>query len=218
MSTPHHPPNGIEALCLRAVQEAGVDGAGVSMLSRDGTPDPVFATDVLSALVEDLQFTLGVGPCFDAVATQAPVLVGDLTNPDQEVADGPFRDEAASAGIRAVFAVPVGVAGRVLGTLDLYRGSPGPLSSSQLRRTLATADAIGGALLDGGALPPNALEHVRHRAAVHQAAGMVMMQMDVSIEEALLVLRATAYAEGTSINELAAALVDGRRRFAREQV
>jgi AmiR/NasT family two-component response regulator len=46
---------------------------------------------------------------------------------------------------------------------------------------------------------------------------MVMMQMDLSIEEALLVLRATAYAEGTSINELAAALVDGRRRFAREQ-
>ena len=34
-----------------------------------------------------------------------------------------------------------------------------------------------------------------YRMVVHQAAGMAMMQLDTTIEEALLRLRATAYAE-----------------------
>src|SRR3954468_8323364 len=209
----------IATWCALVVQQAAVDGAGVSVLSAAGTPDPVHTTDELSALVEDLQFTLGVGPCFDAVTTGEPVLVSDLADPHWEVVAGwqAFLDEAVSAGIRGVFAFPLGVAGASVGTLDLYRSTPGPLSSDGVRRTLATAGAIGSALVSGGASSTEALEHVRHRAAVHQAAGMVMVQMDVGIDEALVLLRATAYAEGTSINEVAASVVAGRRRFTREE-
>ncbi len=51
---------------------------------------------------------------------------------------------------------------------------------------------------------------------VHQAAGMVMGQLDSSIEEAMVRLRATAFAEGLNINELAADVVNGRRRILKE--
>jgi AmiR/NasT family two-component response regulator len=52
---------------------------------------------------------------------------------------------------------------------------------------------------------------------VHQAAGMVMAQTDTSIASALAQLRATAFSEGISINDLAADVVAGRRRFSKEQ-
>lgn len=196
-----------------------MDGAGVSVLTSDGTPDPVFATDDLSALVEDLQFTLGVGPCFDASRHQSPVLVSDLLDPSEGVQLGwpAFVDEAVLAGIRAVFAFPLGLGSLRLGTVDLYRSTPGPLSSVELGRLLVLADSIGIALLADEVVPPEQVDDLRHRAIVHQAAGMVMLQVDSTIEDALLVLRSTAYSEGTPINELAAEVVGGRRRLTKEQ-
>jgi hypothetical protein len=209
----------MERLCVLGVQGAGVDGAGVSMVTLDGTPDPVFATDDLSSLVEDLQFTLGVGPCFDAARHGSPVLVADLLDPGEGVQHGwpAFVDEAVAAGVRAVFAFPLGLGSMRLGTLDLYRATPGELSSAELARMLLLADSIGMALLDGGVIPAEQPDQVRHRAVVHQAAGMVMVQLDTSIEEALLLLRSTAYAEGIPINGLATDVVDGRRRLTKEQ-
>lgn len=208
----------MEQLCVLGVREAGVDGAGVSMLTADGTPDPVFATDELSGLVEDLQFTLGVGPCYDASRHRSPVLVADLLDPAEGVQAGwpAFVDEAVDAGVRAVFAFPLGMGSIRIGTLDLYRSTPGPMSPDELARTLVLADAVGMTLLDDGVAPPDQVDETRHRAVVHQAAGMAMIQLDVTIEEALLVLRSTAYAEGTPINELATSVVDGRRRFTKE--
>ena len=53
--------------------------------------------------------------------------------------------------------------------------------------------------------------------SVHRAAGMVMAQLDSSIDEALARMRAAAFAEGVPIGELADDVVDGRRRFQKEQ-
>jgi hypothetical protein len=209
----------MEELCVPGVREASVDGAGVSMLTLEGTPDPVYASDERSALVEELQFTLGVGPCFDATRHRSPVLVSDLLDPAEGVRAGwpAFVDEAVLAGIRAIFAFPLGVGSIRLGTLDLYRSTPGPLTSVQLGSVLAMADTVGMALLDQTPTAPEQPDDQLHRPVVHQAAGMVMIQLDSTIEEALLVLRSTAYAEGIPLNELATAVVDGRRRLTKEQ-
>jgi GAF domain len=209
----------IGGLCELGVQQGGVDGAGVSMLSADGNPDPVYSTDELSALIEDLQFTLGEGPCFDAKTNRAPVLISDLAAREEGLAQRwpIFLEEAVRAGVRAVFAFPLGIGASSLGTLDLYRSSPGPLDDNQLSQTLSTADALGIALLDKRSPDIDSGEYAWQRMTVHQAAGMVMMQMEGSIEDALLRLRATAYSEDRSINDVAADVVDGHRRFAKEQ-
>ena len=55
-------------------------------------------------------------------------------------------------------------------------------------------------------------------ALVHQAAGMVMVQLDVTIDEAMAVLRATAFAEATSLGVLASAVVERRRRLGKGSV
>jgi hypothetical protein len=46
---------------------------------------------------------------------------------------------------------------------------------------------------------------------------MVMVQTGGTIEEALLLLRASAYGEGRSVNDVAADVLAGRRRFEKEE-
>jgi GAF domain-containing protein len=208
----------IGGLCEQGVRASGVDGAGVSVIATSGGPQPVMSTDDRSSLIEDLQFTLGEGPCFDATSHRSPILISDLTACEEGVASRwpAFLNEAVAAGVRAVFAFPLGVGATTVGTLDLYRSTPGPLSEQQLNASLVTADSIGVALLSEDSV--ETLEQSgRLRMTVHQAAGMVMVQTGRTIGDALLMLRATAYGEGRSINDLAADVLAGRRRYDKEE-
>lgn len=98
----------------------------------------VCATDEGSARIEELQFTLGEGPCVDAVRTGAPVLVPNLGEPnDLNVDRRPgFMEGAGAAGVRAVFAFPLRVGAINVGALDLYRNRPGALTAAQLSGAL----------------------------------------------------------------------------------
>lgn len=190
----------------------------MSVTATSGGAQPVTSTDERSALIEDLQFTLGEGPCFDASSLRDPLLIDDLTADRVGAASRwpAFLGEAVAAGVRAVFAFPVGMGATPVGTLDLYRTTPGPLSRQQLNASLVTADSIAIALLTED--PLGSLdEPSRLRMTVHQAAGMVMVQTGGTIEDALLVLRASAYGEGRSINDVAADVRAGRRRYDKEE-
>jgi hypothetical protein len=203
----------MEDLCERGARAAGVDGAGVSVIAAARTAQPVLSTDARSALLEEIQFTLGEGPCCDAATTQCPVLVSDLSDRvNPSVARWPaFLDEALAAGVRAVFAFPLGVGAVTVGSLDLYRRTPGPLSAQQLTASLVTADSVGRALLAEGTGERNLEQSTWLRMTVHQAAGMV--QTGGTIEDALLLLRSSAYGEGRSVNDVAADVLAGRRRY-----
>src|SRR4051812_4208144 len=74
-------PERVAAVCQEGITDAKVDGAGVTMLAGTGTRLPVWSSDGVSAEVEDLQVTLGQGPCVDAIASGLPVLVDDLAGP-----------------------------------------------------------------------------------------------------------------------------------------
>ena len=52
-----------------------------------------------------------------------------------------------------------------------------------------------------------------HRAEVHQASGMVSAQLGVGVAEALVRLRAHAYAEGRPLADVAADVVTRRLRL-----
>ena len=210
----------VEALCRRGADAAGVDGAGVSISVSSGSPHPLASTDELSALVEELQFTTGEGPCFDAVATRSPVLVGDLATKEEAVIGRwpAFLDEALAAGIRAVFAFPLGHGATPVGTLDLYRRTPGPLVSEQLRGALLTADVVGLALVADEDLAKEDDDQGWFHMAVHRAAGMVMVQTGGAVSEALLLMRASAYGEGIPVNDVADDVIAGRRRYSKEKL
>lgn len=209
----------VAALCTAAVLGAGVDAGALTVLSSSGASTLLHATHPLAAALEDLQFTLGEGPCVDAARAGSPVLIADLTDPSEGVATRwpVFLGEARDAGLRAVFALPVRMGAISLGRLGLYRRSAGRLTPDQLRLALSTTDRVGDCLLHLDAAQLDGIAFPSHRMTVHQAAGMVMVQLGVSIENALARLRATAYAEGASIDALAADVVRGRRRFTEGQ-
>jgi hypothetical protein len=206
----------VGTLCLACVRGTGVDGGGVSVLSSNGTSVFMHATDATSQVIEDLQFRLGEGPCIDAASTGQPVMVPDLAAHQDELAERwpAFLAEVGETDARALFAFPIHVAGIGLGIVDLYRRTPGGLDPEQLTAGLTGAEAIGNSLLtqdnDEG-------DNTSYPLTVHRAAGMVMVQLDGTIEEAMVRLRATAYLEGMLVTALALDVLEGRRRFTKEE-
>ena len=87
------------------------------------------ATDDDSGRIEDLEFTLGEGPCIDVVRTSSPVLTADLNDWHDIIVEcwPAFLEGAGAAGVRAVFAFPLRIGAITLGALDLYRDRPGDL-------------------------------------------------------------------------------------------
>jgi hypothetical protein len=208
----------LETFCLMSRAEANADGVGLAVISSEGVPEPTFVSDSRSRLIEDLQFTLGEGPCVDAVRSGSPVLLDDLQAVTDATRRWPtFAREAESSGVRAVFAFPVRVGAIALGALDLYRSRPGTLDAGELASVLRTVDRIAAVLLDVSAAGGDGVTEPAYRMVVHQAAGMVMAQSGTNIASALSRLRATAFSEGIPINDLAADVVAGRRRFSKEE-
>lgn len=205
-----------ELLCRRLVDtcaaELPVTGVGMVLMTDAGPAGVLAVTDGPAATMEELQFTLGEGPCVDSSRTGRPVLQPDLALTGPPRWPG-FSAGALEAGICAIFALPLRVGGIRLGVLDLYRDEAGPLEEKDLTEALHYADAATSVLLhlqslegiDGsGAVAVPVLED---RAEVHQATGVVSVQAGVALPHALALLRARAFAEERSLLALARAVL-----------
>lgn len=203
----------LQRMCRAAAREIPASGVGVSLISDDGALITAAASGSTSAEVEELQFTMGEGPCLEAYASRLPVLVSDLSQMTGTSWPG-YARAAQARGVRAVFAFPLQT-GRVrLGALDVYRCETGSLSTVALKLALVFADvALEGFLEscgDGQPLPERSLEPGIMRYEVYQAQGMVRIQLEVSMEEALLRLRAHAFATGDRLSKVADEVINRR--------
>ncbi len=215
------PPAAMHSLLVASLPAIGVDGAGASLVTATGSRVSAYGSDPVATELEQLQITLGEGPCVDAGASHTPVLVPDITDLGGGYAGRwpAFRAEARAAGVIALFAFPLRIGAIAFGAVDLYRLTPGGLTDGQLGTALSTMDATALAVLDlRGVLDSgNGLVEPLRNLVAHQAAGRIMVQLDCTIEEAFVRLRAASYAEGIPINDLALDVVEGRRRFEGER-
>ncbi|CAL9520895.1 hypothetical protein SUDANB176_03850 [Streptomyces sp. enrichment culture] len=207
-------------LCAVAVELLPVDGASVSLRS-DGMPVQLGASSTHAAYLAQLQATLGDGPCRRALQTRAPVLVRDLTAEPCVHRWPVFAQQALAVGVRAVYALPLGSGSVCVGTLDLYRDTPGGLTDDQLRVARLVAGVMTVALM---ALPHGEEHDLRSgepwlsglaadQDKVYQAVGMIMAQLGVGADEALARLRGDAFAHGRTALDVARDVVAHRRRF-----
>jgi hypothetical protein len=203
-----------------ACAEALGAGAALSVAADHRPYEPLFATDGRSGELAELQTTLGEGPAIDAGPGNGPVLAPDLALPEAQVRWPQFAPMALARGVAAVFAIPVGSGAGRLGVLCLYHEQPRALSRDQLDTVLLYADAaMMLALDDRGGLAPGGADLVgsafsERRAEVHQATGMIAVQLGISVTDALVALRAHAYAEAQPISQVAADVVGRRLSFA----
>jgi len=212
----------LQRLCAAAVPALAASGAGLSVMADNEVRGLTTASDPVAERVEELQLVLGEGPCIDAFTARRPVLIPDLT--DGAMRRWPaYAPAAYDAGVRGVFAFPLQVGAVRLGVFDVFRARAGPLSAEELRRALSFAEVAVTTLLDGQAVAgPDAAadglaEAVDNRAEVFQAQGMIMVQLGVSISEAIARMRAYAFAENQSLAEVARDVVGRRLRFDQDQ-
>ncbi|MFC5061919.1 GAF and ANTAR domain-containing protein [Actinomycetospora atypica] len=202
-------------VCAGVPATAGVDGAGITVMGSlagglEGARDQVAATGPVSRRLEELQLTVGEGPCLDAYATGMPVLVADLASGFTPWLA--FAPEAQAAGASAVFSLPLQVGAVRLGTLDLYRSRPGDLSREQLAAALAVAETATELLLENSDPDADPGEDVGWlsgvHADVHIASGVVSVQSGVDVGAALLRLRAYAFAHAEPLHEVARRVIE----------
>lgn len=216
---PDRPPPLLERLCSAAASGLNVTGVGMAMMTDRGHEGVVGATDGAARTMEDLQFTLGEGPCLDASGQGRPVLQPDLAQTAPVLWPG-FGPAVLDAGIAAIFAFPLQVGGIRLGVLDLYRDTPGTLDEAEVRVALTYADAAAVLLLHlqsqmepGEGLHPQLADGMSSRPEVHQATGMISVQAAVGLTEALLLLRAHAFAHDRPVIDVARDVVRRTLRF-----
>jgi len=100
-----------------------------------------------------------------------------------------------------------------LGALNLYRDTPGPLSADQHADALALADLAARWVLEvqAGAPPDAIAEELQVSSdfhySVHNAAGIVSVQEDVTVTEALILLRAYSFSNDRQLTDVAASVV-----------
>ncbi|MFM9442851.1 GAF and ANTAR domain-containing protein [Streptomyces acidiscabies] len=205
-------------VCAAAVGALPVGGAGLSAMSRAAPSHPLCSTDGISEQLEELQLTLGEGPCVDAFRHGSAVLTPDLLDRDLQDNWMVFAEAALETGARAVFAFPLQVGAISPGVLDLYARAPVRLDAEELADALAFADLATLVLLDARieetGRPRGSVEDLgAYRAEIDQATGMLTVQLGVGIEEAFVRLRAYAYAQGRRLSDVAADVVARRLRF-----
>jgi GAF domain-containing protein len=199
-----------------------VTGVGLILMTDAGPAGTVAISDPRAGTMEDLQFTLGEGPCVECSRTGRPVLQPDLARTGPSRWPG-FSAGALEAGIGAIFALPLRVGAIRVGVLDLYRDDPGDLSDAELSEALSYADAATELLMYLQAQVPlnsSSLGRVavlEDRAEVHQATGVISVQAGIGMAEALVRLRARAFATERPIADLAQQVLDGVLDFTEEQ-
>jgi hypothetical protein len=212
-----------DRLCQACVRLLDVDAAAISLVFDGANAGTLGSSGPPARMYDELQFTLGEGPCLDSVALRAPVLAVDLADPND--ARWPLYGPALLAyQIRGVYAMPVLVAGEYVGALDLFRANPGSLATEQLAGALAAAELAAMPVLDlmdtdlqAAVSDPtsNAWAELNalSRAEVSQATGMLMAQLGIEAAEALVRLRAHAYATDRSATDVARDILNRRLRL-----
>ncbi len=195
-----------------------MSGAGIMLMTGDTQQGSVCSSNAVSNLIEELQFTLGEGPCVDAHLEDQPVLEPDLADPATPRWLG-FTPPAVEAGARAIFGFPLQVGSVRLGALNLYRDRSGPMTDDQYADALVLAGVAARSVLAmqahaaPGTLSTELEAGANFRFVVHQASGMVAVQLGVSVGEALARLRAHAFGNNLLLTDVAEAVVARKLRL-----
>jgi hypothetical protein len=155
------------------------------------------------------------------------VLVGDLEAAEAQRWPA-FGRAVLDAGVRAVYALPVTISCDPVGALDLFSTRPGPISDQRLDGGLWAAELAALPLLDlmtsgvdweAAGEDGDGWEQLAslQRVEVYQATGMIVGELDVDPAEALVRLRAYAFAQGLTASEAAWAIVERRVLLSEEE-
>ena len=215
-------PVSLRVLCEAAADRLPITGVAVAIRGGFVASELICVTDALSRRLEELQLTIGEGPTLDVLAGSSAILVEDLDAPGYQKRWPLFAPQAVDTGVRAVHVLPLRIGGIRGGALALYTDHPARLPGETLAEAWVFAELALKFLLDeqagigtqNGYIP--ACWQFETPAEVHQATGMISVQLGISVGEAFTRLRARAFADDRPLSELAIDVVARRIRFDHE--
>lgn len=218
------PPDLPRTVCEVAARHAPADGAALS-LETQGRPEPALAASSEWAReVSDLEYDLGEGPAHEACRSSLPVSVPDTSAKASQKWPA-FARAAAGHRVGSLFCFPLHLGRSHLGVLALYRHEPSTLSPDEYRRCLTVSDLAMSTLLVvhsglSSTQPPPPQEENSwpdlldsqdaDRLRIHQASGMVAVLLDCGVDDALVRMRAYAFAHDMSLFDVATGILERR--------
>ena len=193
-------------------------GVSISTFGELCPSETVSATDDVATRVDEIQFDLSEGPCWTALANDAPMLETDVVR-RPNAAWPAFNEAVRNEPVGAVFAFPVAFGPFPLGAIDVYVPEPATIEDDTVRQAMTLASAVSRRVLRRAlrsiADEDDALldRSPSSRRVVHQATGVVLAQLDISPEDAYLLLQGHAFARRTTMRRVAEEILDGTVRF-----
>jgi hypothetical protein len=197
-----------------------VTGAAVSVLSTRIGQNTVASTDATASRLDELQFDLGEGPCWEALAGRTAILEPDVkkgTSPRYPEFTHAMQSDPIGGSVSAMFAFPLVVGTLGIGAVDMWVEKSQSLTPEQVSAATALADiaarqVLRKVLADVPELVSSA-DSILSRREIHQATGMILVQLNVTAEDAALLLRAHAFATNRTLGEVANDVVERRLDF-----
>jgi hypothetical protein len=212
-------------LAVAVTEVTGIDGVGLGVFDRVGFAVPIGASCDRTTLAERLQFTVGQGPCYDAHRYSRAVVA---VEPVMARSWPAYHDLLVTqTSFRSVVAMPLTGPLSAMATIDLLFDDPDAAAHVAMAEMAVLGRQITAALIEADLLadPPalagsGAADDDRGpawlsspssvaRNQVMVAAGMLNRQLEISTADALKVLKAHAYANRTTTDQVAEALVSG---------
>lgn len=188
----------------------GISAAGILLADEVGELELVAATSEASRLVEVMQLAAYAGPCIECYRSGETVAVPSLIEAREW---GDFRSEALSLGFGSIYAVPLRLRERTIGTLNLMNEVDGLLPERSLMAARAFADVATIGILHERSLRESHVlaEQLRlalaSRVAIEQAKGVVSHTAVVPVADAFELIRGYARRNQLPLSLVAARIV-----------
>jgi GAF domain-containing protein len=154
--------------------------------------------------LEEWEFTLREGPCFDAAAnstSKTAETAPSITNPWPQLSA-----KAHDIGYQSIAGVPLRVEGTTFATLNL-QDRHGTITPETLADAAQIAMELSSLVVRSLSQQPPSLDQSAEHNTFHQATGMVMRQMGIDAESAADVLRAHAWSHDRLLMDTASEVV-----------
>ncbi len=185
----------------------GCDLVGISVVHREGIDTPA-ASDEAVRRVDELQFELREGPCYDALHTQDTVGSRDLTTDERWPRWGPRVVE--ETGALSIVSYRLFTGEDILGAMNLYSRTPDAFDAADVYAGYALAAHVAVALAASENVE-NLETAISHRTVIGRAEGILMERFDIPPAQAFAVLRRVSQSRNVRLSRVAEELVRTRQ-------
>jgi GAF domain-containing protein len=205
----------LHTLTERCVELLEVDAAGLLLADSRGALRLVAASAEQARVMELFQIQNHEGPCLDCYRTGQVVIVSDIRAQPATTRWPRFAGAAAELGFAGVHAIPMRLRDQVIGTLNLFRSAPNGLDPAVARVAQALVDVATIGILQERAVHQQEVVAgqlqvaLNSRIMIEQAKGILAERIQMTPDEAFIILRRYARSHNRPLTQLAGDVIRG---------